>query len=50
MRQEKLSTSVTADEKAAFRVVAAESNMTMAEKLRELVYDELEDHEYDTSR
>lgn len=49
-RTEKLSTSVTEDEKRNFRVLAAECDMAMAELLRELVYDELEDEGYETTR
>lgn len=49
-RTEKLSTSVTADEKGRFRVLAAERDMTMAELLRELAYDEIEAEGYETSR
>lgn len=41
-RTEKISTSVTEDEKSRFRVIAAKRDMSMAELLRELVYDELE--------
>ncbi|ACV12237.1 hypothetical protein Huta_2070 [Halorhabdus utahensis DSM 12940] len=40
-RTEKISTSVTEDEKSRFRVLAAERDMTMAELLRELVYEEI---------
>jgi len=42
MRTEKLSTTVTEDEKQAFREVAAADGMNMSQKLRALVYDELE--------
>ncbi|WP_436925766.1 ribbon-helix-helix protein [Halosimplex amylolyticum] len=45
-RTEKLSTSVTEDEKSRFRVLAAERDMTMAELLRELVYEELQEEEH----
>lgn len=44
-RTEKISTSVTKEEKGRFRVLAAEQDMTMAELLRELVYDEIESPE-----
>lgn len=49
-RTEKISTSVTEDEKSRFRVLAAERDMNMAELLRELVYDEIEEEGYDTTR
>lgn len=49
-RTEKLSTSVTSEEKSRFRVIAAERDMTMAELLRELVYDEIEAEGYETTR
>lgn len=49
-RTEKISTSVTEGEKSRFRVLAAERDMTMAELLRELVYDELEDEGYESTR
>ncbi|WP_459192932.1 hypothetical protein [Halosimplex sp. J119] len=45
-RTEKISTSVTEDEKSRFRVLAAERDMTMAELLRELVYEEIEVDEH----
>ncbi|WP_164471643.1 hypothetical protein [Halosimplex salinum] len=45
-RTEKISTSITEDEKSSFRVLAAQRDMTMAELLRELVYDEIKDEEY----
>ena len=44
-RTEKISTSVTEGEKSRFRVLAAEQDMTMAELLRELVYDEIKGDE-----
>lgn len=49
-RTEKISTSVTEDEKSRFRVLAAERDMTMAELLRELAYDEIEAEGYETTR
>lgn len=49
-RTEKLSTSVREDEKTRFRVLAAERDMSMAELLRELVYDEIEAAGYETTR
>jgi len=49
-RTEKVSTSVTEDEKSRFRVLAAEQDMSMAELLRGLVYDEIEDQGYETTR
>lgn len=49
-RTEKISTSVTKDEKSRFRVLAAERDMAMAELLRELVYDKIEQEGYETSR
>lgn len=42
MRTEKLSTTVTEGEKQSFREIAAADGMNMSQKLRELVYDELE--------
>lgn len=41
-RTEKISTSVTKDEKRRFRVLAAERDLSMAELLRKLVYEEIE--------
>jgi len=49
-RDEKLSTSVTEDEKLNFRLLAAGSGMNMSQALRTLVYDELERHDIETSR
>lgn len=49
-RTEKISTSVTEAEKKRFRILAAERDMNMAELLRELVYDEIEEQGYETSR
>jgi len=49
-RNEKVSTSVTAEEKQAFRMLSAMKDEQMAETLRGLVYDELEKHGYTTSR
>lgn len=49
-RTEKISTSVTEDEKTRFRVLAAKRDMDMAELLRELVYDELEAEGSETTR
>jgi len=49
-RDEKLSTSVTEDEKLNFRLLAAGSGMNMSQALRKLVYDELERHDIETSR
>lgn len=49
-RSEKLSTSVTPDEQTAFRVAAAERDQQMAELLRDLVYDFLEEEGHETSR
>lgn len=42
MRDEKLSTTVTPEEKQHFREIAAEDGMNMSQKLRELVYEEIE--------
>ena len=50
MRDDKLSTTVTEEEKQAFRELSAKDGMTMSEKLRELVYDELERRGGTTSR
>lgn len=44
-RTEKISTSVTKEEKSRFRVLAAQQDMTMAELLRELVYNEIDPEE-----
>lgn len=49
-RTEKVSTSLTEDEKRRFRILAAERDMDMAELLRELVYDEIEREGYETTR
>lgn len=49
-RTEKLSTSVTPDEKREFRVEAAERDQEMAELLREILYDWMEEQEIETSR
>ncbi len=49
-RDEKLSTSVTEDEKRNFRLLAACTDMNMSQGLRTLVYDELERHGIETSR
>jgi len=49
MRDAKLSTSVTSDEKQAFREIAAADGKTMSEKLRDLVYEELERNDHLTS-
>lgn len=49
-RTEKISTSVTEEEKSRFRVLAAQRDMSMAELLREVVYDEIEAEGYETSR
>jgi hypothetical protein len=45
MRDQKLSTTVTDGEKQDFREIAAIDGVTMSEKLRELVYDELRDRD-----
>jgi len=50
MRDEKLSTTVTDDEKSAFRVEAAKEDMNISQKLREIVYDYLEEQGESTSR
>jgi len=50
MRDEKLSTTVTGDEKTSFRMAAAAENMNMSEKLRDLVYDYLEEEGHEVSR
>ena len=49
-RTEKLSTSVTPEEKSDFRVEAAKQDKDMADLLRSLAYDYLEEQEYSTSR
>jgi hypothetical protein len=49
-RTEKISTSVTEEEKGRFRVLAAQRDMSMAELLREIVYDEIEGEGYETTR
>jgi len=49
-RDEKLSTTVTAGEKQSFREIAAKDGMNMSEKLRSLVYDELERRDHETKR
>lgn len=49
-RTEKVSTSLTEDEKRRFRILAAERDMDMAELLRELAYDEIESEGYETTR
>jgi hypothetical protein len=49
-RDEKLSTTVTEREKQAFRELAAIDGLTMSGKLRELVYDELEERDRKTTR
>ena len=49
MRTGKLSTTVTEDEKQAFREVAAADGMNMSQKLRALVYDELESRGRETT-
>lgn len=49
-RTEKVSTSLTEDEKSRFRVLAAQRDMSMAELLREIVYDEIEAEGYETTR
>jgi len=50
MRSDKLSTSVHESEKQDFRMLCASEGKQMGEKLRELVYDELEAQGYETSR
>ncbi|MFW6434813.1 MAG: hypothetical protein ACOCY1_00385 [Halovenus sp.] len=49
-RTEKLSTSVTPEEQSKFRVEAAQRDQQMAELLRDLVYDFLEEEGHETSR
>jgi hypothetical protein len=49
-RTKKLATSVTPEEKSDFRVEAAKQDMDMAELLRELTYDFLEEEGHETSR
>jgi Arc/MetJ-type ribon-helix-helix transcriptional regulator len=49
-REEKLSTSVTDEEKLRFRRLAACNRENMSERLRKLVYEDLERHGMETSR
>jgi len=49
-RSEKLSASVTPDEKKAWRKLAAEKEMTLSELLWHAACDTLEAEGYDTSR
>lgn len=49
-RSEKLSASVTPEEKKAWRKLAAEQEMTLSELLWHAVCDKLEEEGYDTSR
>jgi len=48
-RTERLSTNVTPEEKRAFRVAAAERDEEMAQLLRELVYEFLEEEGHETT-
>lgn len=49
-RDQKLSTTVTESEKQDVRVRAAKQGKNMSQYLRDLVYDDLEDAGYETSR
>jgi hypothetical protein len=50
-RTEKLTTSVTPEEKQHWKILAAELGYsTPADMLREVAYDHLEENEYETSR
>lgn len=49
-RNQKLSTTLTEDEKQAVRVRAARQGKNMSQYIRDLIYDDLEESGHETSR